>query len=256
MSGIAMLRGRQKAIEALGKVDGPDENYEKNLARAVRERELAQTEIDNDFPLLHEQATVALWASLEALIRSFAARWLMNKPGALQCDAVKKLKVRLGDYEALDASERCLWIVDLLDQDAGGALRVGVSRFESLLHPLELHGPVEEDCRKTLFELSQVRNVIVHRRALADKRLIDSCAWLSLKVGDRIRIKHAMWRHYNSAVAEYVLELIQRVRVSFGLPRYEEDKKQPTEPGKKEANKAPEPTPGSITPRATEGTPK
>lgn len=235
MSGIAMLRGRQTAIEAIGKAVGPDKDYEKNLARAVRERELAQTEIDNDFPLLHEQATVALWASLEALIRSFAARWLMNKPEALQSDAVKKLKVRIGEYEALDASERCFWIVDLLDQEAGGALRVGVSRFESLLHPLGLDGSVDEDCRKILFELSQVRNVIVHRRALADKRLIDSCPWLVLKVGDRIRIKHVMWRRYNSAVAAYILELIQRVRVSFGLPRYEPGKEQPDTAGR-EAN--------------------
>lgn len=243
-NGIAMLRGRQKAIEALGKVGGMVEDYEKKLALAVRERALAQTEIDNDFPLLHEQATVALWSSLEALVRSFAARWFMKRPGALQCEAVRKLKVRIGDYEALDADERCLWIVDLLDQDAGGPLRVGVSRFESLLHPLGLDGDLGEDLRKTLFELSQVRNVIVHRRAVADRRLIDSCPWLGLKVGDRLRVTHDMWKRYNQAVAEYILELIQRVRVAFGLPRYEHEAVPTAQTKDEEANQAPEPTPG------------
>ena len=30
-----------------------------------------------------------------------------------------------------------------------------------------------------------------------------------------------MWKRYDAVVGEYVLELIQRVRESFGLKRYE-----------------------------------
>jgi hypothetical protein len=221
MNGISMLRGRPHAIKVLAEVDGRVQEEEENLKRASKERDLAQREVDSDFPVLHEQAIVALWSALEALVRSFAAAWLANWPGAWQKDAVKKLRVRLGEYEALDPPDRCLWAVDLLDQETSGPLKAGLGRFEGLLETFQLNGPVAEECRKRLFELSQVRHVVVHRRGKADRKLVNACPWLQLKPGDQIKISHEMWRQYNGAVGEYVLELIQRVRVAFGLTRYE-----------------------------------
>jgi hypothetical protein len=99
-----------------------------------------------------------------------------------------------------------------------------VNRFESLLETFELHGQVPEQCKKKLFELSQVRHVVIHRRGKVDRKLADACPWLQLKRGDQIKISPKMWTEYNVAVADYVLELIQRVRVSFGFPRYEHGK--------------------------------
>ena len=215
MRGITMLPGRHDAMKVVAKIPGTRVVEKENLERAARERDLAQREIDNDFPLLYEQATVALWGSLETLVRSFSASWLVNRPGAWQTEAVKKLRVRLGDYEALEPLDRCLWVVDLLDQEANGPLRAGVGRFESLLERFQLNGRVEEECRKTLFELSEVRHAIVHRGGHADRKLIEACPWLSLKPGERIKISHEMWLRYNDAVTQYVLEIIRRVRVTF-----------------------------------------
>ncbi|MDR4477249.1 MAG: hypothetical protein R3B11_14765 [Nitrospira sp.] len=218
-SGISMLRGRYQAIKVLKEIDGEAEETD-DLKWAEREKELAQQEVDNDFPLLHEQATVFLWGSLEALVRSFAASWLANRPETWRNEAIKRLRVRLGDYQSLDPTERCLWVVDLLDQESGGPLHAGVARFESLLQPLGLTGAFPEEGRKALFELSQIRNAIVHRRGRADRRLIDACPWLIISSGEQIKISHAMWKSYDAVVSEYVMELIQRVRESFGLKRY------------------------------------
>ncbi len=220
IDGIAMLRGRYQAIKVLKEIDGEAEETD-DLKRAAREKELAQQEVDNDFPLLHEQATVFLWGSLEALVRSFAASWLANNPETWRNEGIRRLRVRLGDYEALDPADRCLWVVDLLDQEGAGPLHAGVARFETLLQPLGLTGAFPEEGRKALFDLSQVLHVIVHRRGQDDRRLIDACPWLGLSSGDRIKISHAMWKRYDRVVGEYVLELIQRIRTSFGLKRYE-----------------------------------
>lgn len=221
IGGIHMLRGRHQALKVLAEVDGTLENAKEELLRAEKDKELAQREVENDFPLLHEQATIALWSSLEALVRSFLAKWLANVPAAWQTDAVKKLKVKLGDYEALESSERCLWIVDLVDQEVSGPLRSGVIRFESLLQPFGLAGPVDEDCQKTLYELSQVRHALVHRSGIADKKFVDACPWIGAVPGSPLLVTHRMWRSYNEALAHYVLELIQRVRVHFGVGRYD-----------------------------------
>lgn len=221
MGGISMIRGVPKALAALAAADGGLENAQRRMELAEKDKELAQREVDHDFPLLHEQATIALWSALEALVRSFLARLLANNPAAWQCDAVKKLRVRLGDYVGLETLDRCLWIVDLIDQEVGGPLRSGVTRFENLLQPFQLSGSVEGECQKTLFELSQVRNVLVHRSGVADRKLLEACPWFTLKAGDHLQVTHEMWRAYDGAVGIYVLELIQRSRVYFGLPRHE-----------------------------------
>ena len=219
INGISMLRGRYQAIKVLREIEDEGAETCDELKAAAEQKTLAQREVDKGFPLLHEQATVFLWGSLEALIRSFVASWLGNRQEAWQSPDVKKLKVNLGDYEALDPGDRCLWVVDLLDKATGAPLRVGVNRFDELLRPFGLQGPFPDDAKKTLFELSQVRNALMHRRGRADRRLIDACPWLELSPGDQIEISHKMWRRYNSVVGMYVLKLIDRVGEAFGFER-------------------------------------
>jgi hypothetical protein len=212
-NGIALLRGRHKGLTVLAELDGKLEERRESIEQAARDKELAQKEVDNGFPLLHEQAAIALWGSLEALVRSLVAAWLANKPEAWQVDAVRKLRVRLGDYEPLEPFERCLWVVDLLDHEIGGPLRWGVNRFECLLQPFGMSGSLEDEYQRTLHELSQVRHVLVHRRGIADKKLLDACPWLNVRLGDRVRVTHDMWHRYASTNVEYVAELLKRARV-------------------------------------------
>jgi hypothetical protein len=221
MSGIAMLRGRHQALKVLAEIDGTVHERAIDLDAAAKEKELAETEVDNGFPLLHEQATVFLWGSLEFLILNVGAAWLRNHENAWRVDAINRLRVRLGDYEGLDPEARSVWIVELLDQELAGPLKAGVNRFESLLRVWGLDGPLDTDVGKVLLELSQVRNVIVHRRGRVDRKLSLACPWLGLEIGAPLKVTHSMWDGYNGAVAAYVLELIQRTRVVFGLERYQ-----------------------------------
>lgn len=221
--GICMVRARHNLLSVLAEVKGTDDVSEEEISDARKDMELAQREEDHDFPLLHEQATIALWSSLEALVRSFLACWLTHMPEAWQVEAVKKLKVSIGEYESLEHSERCLWIVDLVDQQVSGPLRSGVTRFETLLQPFGLSGPVDVECQRALFELCQIRNALVHRSGIADKRLLQACPWLKLEAGQALRVTHEMWKTYNASLATYTLELIQRVRVHFGVGRYESE---------------------------------
>jgi hypothetical protein len=220
MAGISMVRGRANALKVLAEVDGKVADAEAKLKRAEAEKELAQREVDHGFPILHEQATIALWGSLEALVRTLLAKWLEHKPEAWKCESINRIKVKIGDYETLERQEKCLWIVDLIDQEADGPLRAGIERFERLLKAFGLDGPVVEDSRRALYELSQVRNVLVHRSGIVDRKLSGACPWLNLPVGQPLIVSHKMWRQYQDAFGQYVLELIQRVRVHFGVGRY------------------------------------
>src|SRR5262249_16660591 len=144
------------------------------MDRANKEAELAQREIDQEFPLLRAQAAIALWSALEACVRLFVARWLQNHKPAMEVDAIQKLRVKIEEYERLEGEDRFFYILDRLEQELSTPLRSGVIKFEAILEPFGLSGTVEQRVRRDIFELNQVRNALMHRGGFADRRLIDA----------------------------------------------------------------------------------
>lgn len=227
MRGISSLRASPQVEEALAQADRfmakhggvKQPSREGRLEKAQEEAHLAQTEVDNDFPQLHAQAVIAGWGALEAGIREVAAAWLLNEPSVKSVEPVAKLKVRLSVYESMTKDERAHYLATLLEQDVASPLRQGASRFEALLKPLGLDGRVTKKTQKDLFEMHQVRNVLVHRRGVADRRLVEACPWLKLNPGDVVEVSHANWARYFAAIDAYALEVVNRVAAKFGVAK-------------------------------------
>lgn len=218
VNGISMLRGVPKIVKVLAEIeDESGEEAHERFESAKREAELAYREVNEGFPLLHAQTTIALWSALEATIRLFVTRWLQNYKQAMEVEAIQKLRVRIGEYECLEGEERFFYILNRLEQELAAPLKTGITRFELLLEPFGLSGPVDEDVRRNLFELNQVRNILVHRSGFADRRLVDSCPWLKLRVGDMVKVNHEMTVHYFQSVMKYATELIARIGEHFGV---------------------------------------
>lgn len=132
------------------------------MKSANKEAELARRELNDEFPLLHAQTTIALWSALEAAIRLVLVRWLQNYKQAMEVEEIQKLRVRIGEYERLEGEDRFSYILDRLEQELAAPLKAGSTRFELLLNPFSLSRPVDKDVRRNLFELNQIRNVLVH----------------------------------------------------------------------------------------------
>jgi len=245
MNGISMLRGVPKLVQVLAKIEGESgEEAHDRFESAKKEAELAYREVNDGFPLLHAQTMIALWAALEATIRLFLVRWLQNYKQAMEVEAIQKLRVRIGEYERLEGEDRFFYILDRFEQELAAPLKTGITRFELLLAPFGLSGPVDEDVRRNLFELNQVRNILVHRSGFADRRLVDSCPWLKLRVGDPVKVNHEMTVHYFQSGMKYATELIARIGEHFGVDMGEfRSKSQATNEGViKAANKTIQPT--------------
>jgi len=223
MRGISVLRAMPQALQAIAKAEPPSDvaDHQAQLDRAQQEADLAQSEVEAGFPLLHAQATISLWGDLENALRTFLATWLSNEPTARNVESVHKLKVCLGEYESMDPDERCYYIVDRLEQDIESRNRRGVERFESLLGAFGLAGPLDKRLKRDLLELYHVRNVLVHRRGVADRKFVQACPWLHLSAGEQVTVSHESYAKYHHAVAAYVLELIVRVAGRFGFTRSE-----------------------------------
>lgn len=216
--GISMITNVPRLVEVLAEIDNSKEAEEKerHIELAKREAQLAQDEVKNGFPLLHAQAVVSLWGGLETLIKSFLANWLAKEPKAMLVSQVQKLKVRVSEYESLDNEERCSYILDLLEREVKAPLKHGVTRFEVLLNVFGLGGNVKEEIRKNLYEIYQVRNVIVHRRSTVDTRFIKACPWLKYSIGDQLTVSHESFQRYKQAVMSYAALIMIRVGSYFG----------------------------------------
>jgi len=225
MRGIAMVRGAPRALEVLAEVDNKTEEEEtqRRLEDARGAAELAQSEVEKGFPILHEQAAISLWGSLEALVKALVVAWLVNKPECFKAKELERVKIQLGEYMGLTQLEQCEYVVTLLDQQEGGGQRFGTTRFETLLSPIGVSGSVDADVTRAIFELQQVRHVLVHRRGLADRKLLEACPWLKVQLGDRVVIDHATYNRLSKAAHDYVLEIIQRAREQFGVGRFDTD---------------------------------
>jgi hypothetical protein len=215
--GISMVRATPNAIRALGKYSGDESDHVRaEIAAAERRAALAQREVDSGFHIVHSQAVVSLWSSLEDVIRTFVAQWLINVPETRANPPWSVLKVTVGEYEQLDDEEKAYLLVGLIEQNTAAALKGGVNRFECLLGHLGLSGPVAKKVRDSLYEMQQVRNVIAHTRGVADTRFCKSCPGFTLRPGDALLVSHKMFNRYFDAVHSYILEVIFRSGEKFG----------------------------------------
>lgn len=211
--GISALRGMPGIFKVMAKVEGTvdQEKSLKQIEAIEKEAALAQTEVDEDFPVLHSFAVVALWSWIEHFIKGLITLWLLNRKDAFANVAVQRLKVKVGDYVLMSKNEQAAYLAELLEQELASPLKKGVNRFESLLEPFGLSGSFSDKYAKKLFELQQVRNVIAHSNGKADRRLRVECPWLKLKLNQPVHVSQTMLTEYAAAAAGYLLEVLYRV---------------------------------------------
>lgn len=221
IDGISKLTMMPAQVKWLERND-PDLGARSDAGESARLRaarkwaEFADIQARRGFPLLYAQAVVSLWGELEALVEDFIGVWFLNMPGALKIEQVARVKVPLAEFESLDQDERVRLLVHELEDSLRASLKAGTSRFEVLFDTIGLSGQVPSGIKRDLFEMNQVRNVIVHKASVADRRLAESCPWMGVKPGASLRVGKNDMARYDHAVHEYVLSLINRVRVSLG----------------------------------------
>ena len=189
--------------------------YEREMKRATAEADFAKKEIDAGFPLLYAHHLVGLWGALEAAVEDCLVGILINEPDLLRSDAFSRLRIPLAEFECLDKEERVRFLLAEVERGQGLGRRQGVDAFESLLGHVNLSGPVDPEIKKTMWEMHHVRNVIVHRNSLVDRRLKEACPWLGLKVGEKITVDHKSFGQYAQALGEYLMTIIYRLGAKY-----------------------------------------
>lgn len=216
--GINMVSSLPRLIK-LTKEEGTKTTieYSNQLATAESMATLAEFERDKDYSTLHAQFVVSLWGSLETLVLDVVADWIINQPEVLNTSAWRNIRVKVSEYEMLDTEQKAIYLATSMDQILSGPLKGGVNRFESLMETVGLKGTVSSEVSKTLWELQQVRNIIAHKRGIADKKFCGACPWLASNPGDIVSVGRSMYNKYSGAAIEYTTELIARTAEIFGV---------------------------------------
>lgn len=208
---VPLAKAVAKLKKELHKHDKPEERM---LAATEKLAKMAEDEINKGFPRLYAHAVVDLWSTLEILVNDLLILWLINEPSALKIKAVSKIRISLADYALLEKDEQMLLILNELQRNIKSSLKQGADRFESLLEIFGLSGAINRKVKKDLFELSNIRNVIIHNGAIVDGRLLKACPWIKLKVEDKLNLNYKDYKKYSNAVLKYVTCLLHRVHVT------------------------------------------
>lgn len=214
MRGVSGLRGMPRLVAALKPFETDEDDAEprrKSLEDAKQTAEFANKECESGFPLLHAHTLVGIWGAFEAAIEDMLVGLLVNEPDLLRDKAFAKMRVSLAQFELLEREERMRLLLAELGRGEGAARTTGVDSFEALLDCFNLSGPVSPDTKKSIWEMNHVRNVIVHRGSLADRRLVEACPWMNLKLGDRLTVAHDQLEHYGGVLCDYALSITYRL---------------------------------------------
>ncbi len=180
------------------------------VGRAERDAADAGREVDQGFPTLSAVSIVLLWSRLEAAATDAVVRVLETHPEKAAGEAFSNIKIPVGEFLAHEEKDRLRLLVDEFRQKNHLRFSLGVGGLEPLFDAVGFGGEVEDDIKRNLLELSQIRNVVVHRGGVADRRLRERCPWVRWEPGEVVQLTQEDFGRHAQAVVDYVLTVGKR----------------------------------------------
>lgn len=205
LAGCDGVQRNAKALEVLSDAL-KDKDSKLDPAKLENQRNIATLALDQQrrsYPLLYEHSLISLWGALEVLVEDLAVAWLMGHPDRLQTPPVSEVKLTVGDYERLSTEERLRHIVFEVQRSKKTDLKRGVGQFNALLDAVGLNCAPPRAIQDALFYHHQLRNLVAHRGAVADRRFIEVCPTLGYQVGETVPITEDIYVHLGLSAIHY-----------------------------------------------------
>lgn len=153
---------------------------------------------------------VYIWSKIDNLVRDVLSEYI-----EIEClsryTKIPNINLPIGVFALMD-NERRYFIISQIEQKLDIPLKQGVGKFESILKVFDLGGPIPGKLKDALFELSNVRNIIVHNNSVADERFVINCPWMGYSVGRRLKLSRDCFYKYSQAVFDYTMLITFRFR--------------------------------------------
>lgn len=224
--GTTVLTMGPRMVDVLIETSGPGDDiakYEERLNDAKYTANLAESEIKNDFPLLHSHALMGAWGALEGMIEDLAVSRIQHDPSILDEPKIAKIRVPLIEFQRMNDHDRLRFLVTEIQRELGLGLKSGATKFEPLLAFLGLGGTIDGRVRDAIFEAQNLRNVFAHRGGVADRKFVVNCPHLRYKVGDRVKIGDEDFSRSFYGLLTYGAIILNRCRTIEGMRLFDSD---------------------------------
>jgi len=173
--------------------------------------EWAANIIKSNYQTIYYFGMISLWAKLESTIYDFAALEILKNKTILSNREFSKVKAPISTYETLDDNEKAKFIVDTIVDQYGLQTKPGIDRFELILSFFKLDGPVDKDIKRTIYEFSQIRNIILHKSGAIDLTFKSNCPHLVENKQKKIHVTKEMFDNYIESTHKYLTIIINRL---------------------------------------------
>ena len=191
---------------------------ENKISGLEKNAEIAAREVKSGYSTIFSQALVANWAALETLMEDLTILWLVCGSAGLNNEVFQKVKFTLAIYEELTKEERMQYLLKEAMRFQGTDMKSGISRFETPLDWVGLGGSVDKQVKTDMYEFSQIRNLIVHRMCIVDKKFHEACPNISPGVGKTLYINMEQFSRYSGAAIDYAGIIAKRVIAATSPP--------------------------------------
>ena len=191
------------------------EDLERAASRATQIKEFTSLRMK---PFLFELASVRFWSILEACVDELVVECLKSLDRCSNQVVLGSIKGPLLEFTQASDEERADYLAESLKAKTDARLKLGAGRFESILEPCGLGGGVHELTRRALLELSQVRNIVIHRAGIVDGRALSQCPWIRFKSGESLRLTMDDYCLYGTGIHQYLMELKRRIYRRENIP--------------------------------------
>jgi hypothetical protein len=195
------LEGKIDKFEEIIRKDNDDKFKSKELIDFIREESV------NNFGSFFKPYSILIWTHLETFIKNFIVAWIKTNSQSLEIPIVKATYEKLQNYE--DEEEKYHALIDNLELRVRSPNSFGIKKFENILRIFSLDGEVDKDIQNALLELQQVRNLLVHRRGIVDKKILDICNWV-VSYGKEVFIDQEIFEWYIESSFKYAILVTDR----------------------------------------------
>lgn len=157
-------------------------------------------------------AVVTFWAALEVLMEDVFAE-VCSCIDITSIERLAKVRISIAEFSQLSEMERYRLLWDRIETKSGEAAverwddifgLLGMKVDVSVLEPIaQWHTPDNKTMREVLREFQQVRNVIMHRGEIVDRRLEKFSREATFKTGETLVLSSALVDEYGMAGIDY-----------------------------------------------------
>jgi hypothetical protein len=169
----------------------------------------AQEVIDADFHRINVHGIIGLWVAIEVAVEDTVVLILTKAlPAAQSALSALKRPPKIDDAGISEAEARRLY--DRLQRQYREGQSVSEG-YRLLLQALNISVEVPSESAKILSELNYVRNCLLHRGGIIDKRAMAEAQKLQLFPGDSLRLGNKMYGRYLDAATTFSHALLMGV---------------------------------------------